>query len=490
MGATVCCCCPGSGSASAGARAAEEEDLLGAGSGSGPEAERSAAVVDGHGLAQGSEVPASPTSTPDETSPEAKKKSKGSVSALIADTRTSLGSIAVGTKASFGLIASEFGGLSTKETYSHLKEGLADAKLEAMKQLSDRMDMALSSSDDTAINALLDSAMASSVLGKGAPSPVRKAAQAVAKWQLAEAIQSENTKRLKGALVSAKRLHATDSPEFEEAVQKYKTVRKIPAGWDFSKMVMHRKGDKMVAKLELGDPAVLAKFQLLLDLTHRKVYTRDRKGEAVPERLELVRVAAVTNDDLWADYMARREAVRQELESDSSDIVHYDVATVAGSGAVHGNGESAESIARSLAMDFAEPLLSEINEVFLFHGTGAAAAEAITTNNFRINLAGSNTGTLYGRGLYLAENATKSDEYAAPLPNGERHLLLCRAVLGRVHYSAEVETDPRACEAACTTGKFHSILGDRKLCRGTFREFVIFDEEQIYANYVLTYRRR
>lgn len=68
-------------------------------------------------------------------------------------------------------------------------------------------------------------------------------------------------------------------------------------------------------------------------------------------------------------------------------------------------------------------------------------------------------------------------------------MLLCRVTLGRVVYSDTVETDPRACEDACVKGKFHSILGDRKKCRGTFREFVVFDEEQAYANYILAYRR-
>merc|ERR1712094_158231 len=51
------------------------------------------------------------------------------------------------------------------------------------------------------------------------------------------------------------------------------------------------------------------------------------------------------------------------------------------------------------------------------------------------------------------------------------------------------ETDPRQCEEACLRGKFHSVLGDRRKCRGTFREFVVFDEDQVYANYILAYTR-
>ncbi|CAK9018619.1 Poly [ADP-ribose] polymerase tankyrase (Poly ADP-ribose metabolism enzyme 5) (Protein poly-ADP-ribosyltransferase tankyrase) [Durusdinium trenchii] len=137
-------------------------------------------------------------------------------------------------------------------------------------------------------------------------------------------------------------------------------------------------------------------------------------------------------------------------------------------------GESAESIAFAMADAWERSARGrrcgsgssargagggEVNEVFLFHGTTESAAEKIKTHDFRtscpsrrtapvsparakrrkrvdrINLAGSNAGTLYGRGIYLAENATKSDEYTHPGPNGVRHLLLCRVTLGRVFYS-------------------------------------------------------
>merc|ERR1712079_775839 len=122
-------------------------------------------------------------------------------------------------------------------------------------------------------------------------------------------------------------------------------------------------------------------------------------------------------------------------------------------------------------------------------GTNTFAANKITTGNFKINLAGSNAGTLYGRGIYLAENASKSDEYTKPLQSGERHLLVCRAMLGRVYYTDEKQSNPRTCEDACLRGRFHSVLGDRKKCRGTFREFIVFDEEQVYPNYIISYRR-
>lgn len=149
-----------------------------------------------------------------------------------------------------------------------------------------------------------------------------------------------------------------------------------------------------------------------------------------------------------------------------------------------------QEIADSLAADFSEPLMPSVNEVFLFHGTSADAAAKITQSNYRVNFAGSHAGTLYGRGIYLAENSTKSDEYTRAVPSGERHLLLCRAILGRAFYLDTVDADPRECEAACLEADYHCVLGDRKKARGTFREFVVFDEDQVYPNYILTYRRK
>merc|ERR1712094_5690 len=53
-----------------------------------------------------------------------------------------------------------------------------------------------------------------------------------------------------------------------------------------------------------------------------------------------------------------------------------------------------------------------VNEWYLFHGTSQEAAAVICSKDFKINLAGDNTGTLYGRGSYFAESITKADEYA------------------------------------------------------------------------------
>ncbi|CAE7198349.1 unnamed protein product, partial [Symbiodinium pilosum] len=98
------------------------------------------------------------------------------------------------------------------------------------------------------------------------------------------------------------------------------------------------------------------------------------------------------------------------------------------------------------------------------------------------------TGTLYGRGTYLAESITKADEYAKAA-EGEYAMLLVRALGGRVRYCDEVEPDAEDLTRSCIEGPFDCVLGDRKKCRGTYREFVFFDTENLYPEYIVIYKR-
>lgn len=84
---------------------------------------------------------------------------------------------------------------------------------------------------------------------------------------------------------------------------------------------------------------------------------------------------------------------------------------------------------------------------------------------------------------------TKADEYASPNEYGEYALLLCRALGGKVRYTDAVEPDVEELLNDCTQGSFNCVLGDREKCRKTFREFVFFDSEAVYPEYVLMYTR-
>jgi len=129
-------------------------------------------------------------------------------------------------------------------------------------------------------------------------------------------------------------------------------------------------------------------------------------------------------------------------------------------------------------------------EGLLFHGTNPSSAISILKSGFRLNHAGKSTGTMFGYGIYLAECSSKSDEYAmddgANTYPGLRALLVCRCLVGNpyiVHKPGDYLGDAKAAGSDC-------ILGDRETVVNTYREYVFFDETQVYPEYVIIYKRQ
>jgi len=106
-----------------------------------------------------------------------------------------------------------------------------------------------------------------------------------------------------------------------------------------------------------------------------------------------------------------------------------------------------------------------------------------------MDLAGSATGTLYGKGTYFAESITKADEYAKEDEDGLCCVLVCRVACGRVLLNTEDAPDAAMLQQSVLWGAADSVLGSRDVAKNTFREFVTFDVDQVYVEYVLFYRR-
>merc|ERR1712187_596032 len=137
----------------------------------------------------------------------------------------------------------------------------------------------------------------------------------------------------------------------------------------------------------------------------------------------------------------------------------------------------------------------------------------IAENDFRLDLTGANAGTLYGKGIYLAENASKADEYGegpkgpageeleqgaeAPRPPPantvelirESYILVCRTTLGKVLYTDALKPDPDRLKQSCLKGDFDSVCGDRQKRNGTFREFIVYNDDHVYPEYIVKYER-
>mmetsp|Transcript_167379 Transcript_167379/g.296361 ORF Transcript_167379/g.296361 Transcript_167379/m.296361 type:complete len:517 (+) Transcript_167379:83-1633(+) len=227
-------------------------------------------------------------------------------------------------------------------------------------------------------------------------------------------------------------------------------------------------------RMLVSDDVLLAELQEFLDLSYRKIFTRDRKktgSNKVPSAFVLERVLRSENYKAWAAYYMKRRHIKSA--STGEGFVQFEART--------GKGKK---LCNRHHLD------DHCNEWLLFHGTNQKAAESICETGFTTKTAGSATGTLYGKGIYFAESITKADEYAREDDQGICCALVCRVVGGRVLYNHEAIPNAKKLQSAVHSGAYDSVLGDRENSKKkTFREFVMFDHDQVHVEYAIFYRR-
>jgi len=195
----------------------------------------------------------------------------------------------------------------------------------------------------------------------------------------------------------------------------------------------------------------------------------------LPTGYKVQRVLRVENARMWHRYEERMAAIHAKRSGKKLDQFDPPVLTA--------------NITKS-SEHLLSPLNKDLNEVYLFHGTTVNAAMRIAQADFNLQLAGSGNGTMYGNGLYLSENSTKADEYARDESKGDFHgvfaMIVARACMGKMYYTEQ--RDEQAFEEV-SSGQHDSCLGDRLKAAQTFREFVVYDADQVYPEYVIFYTR-
>lgn len=258
-----------------------------------------------------------------------------------------------------------------------------------------------------------------------------------------DATGADQVHAMRYALLCGKLLGCMETQAFDEAAAWYANCQGLPCLWDVRSMVASE-GYCMVFKAPVVSELLIALQQLLVD-TFNPMVTRDRVGE-LPEQISLKRATEVQNAENWAAYCAFKSTLLECSESLGYPMwCPGDIMTM-----------------HSSAVSSLPSLDPRVSEAWLFHGTSPTAAEAITSGDFRISLAGSNAGTLYGNGVYTAESCAKSDEYAArhETPHGRRFMILCRVLLGHMLEAKDASGDNAV--RACRESGCHSILGVRK----------------------------
>jgi hypothetical protein len=175
----------------------------------------------------------------------------------------------------------------------------------------------------------------------------------------------------------------------------------------------------------------------------------------------------IRNEDtaLWDKYAARRARVRQKRVPPFAHV-----------------GGLPETL-RLIDFSANTTLDRSVNEVWLFHGTSEEAALAIAKSDFRLPSGSGN----FGKGLYFAEKAEKSDNYAKANSSGEKVMMLCRVILGNMYEMAG--TDNKAENKVLGTD-YDSLLGISpswvKLPGA--REFLVYETDLVYPEYIMFYK--
>merc|ERR1712032_14471 len=202
---------------------------------------------------------------------------------------------------------------------------------------------------------------------------------------------------------------------FRGAIEAFRETRELPAGLtDDDILQVAKQGGQTVVRQQLESESLRDIFQQLFDMTHKKVRTKDRRSGDMPSRLVVKEVVVVRNMENLIEYTRRREDIRKQLAGKPGTLKLWDLdrPDVCKTFAKLPDGRQFHAAWREACELPGSALDTEVNEFYLFHGTGEKAASAITEGDFRMDLAGSNAGTLYGRGIYFSECSVKSDEYA------------------------------------------------------------------------------
>jgi ribosomal protein L33 len=279
-------------------------------------------------------------------------------------------------------------------------------------------------------------------------------------------------------------------PSVAGQVNAPRNFNEVPAYWNNGKQ--SNVADETFEQMTYCDPGTHKYFEEILRASYRDKVTQDRpcpKGTcprtcggcacfrpggaySIPKGFQVERVIRVEDSKMWSRYTMRRDEIRQKRVG-SIGLSRFKPPVFTGD--------------VSKYSDSFEPLDSQVNEIYLWHGTDVRAALNIMAEGFQVNRKGS---AMYGHGVYLAESSTKADEYSRDERNGYYRgvyaLLLCRVCMGRYYYTTERDV---YAGGRVSSGKYDSTCGDRARSADTFREFVVYDQDQIYPEYLVLYSR-
>ena len=129
----------------------------------------------------------------------------------------------------------------------------------------------------------------------------------------------------------------------------------------------------------------------------------------------------------------------------------------------------------------------EVKEMQLFHGTSdETAVQAIFRQNFDPRVSGKNA-TMYGKGAYFATDSSFSDRFTNRSGHTNRWMFLARVLVGRYVKGDRDYSRPPPLDPAKPHGDLYDCCVDNDQRPSIY---VIFESDQCYPEYVISYIRR
>ncbi|KAL8576367.1 hypothetical protein ACOMHN_048934 [Nucella lapillus] len=213
--------------------------------------------------------------------------------------------------------------------------------------------------------------------------------------------------------------------------------------------------------------------------------------------IKVLRVERVENPKLWRRYSQRREQLFTNL------LYHHTGQDPTTCTPVESLPKSSGQVQTTRRISQRSPLnrhvFRQVNEHYLFHGTKTDTLSKICSEGLDDRLTGK---AMLGRGVYMTESSTKADQYADPkgsrvAAGQELKILLVRVLLGEPYLlagDAEPFARPpcyfckkKAHDCGCKEPRcYDSVVFDSSKI---FREFVVYEGDVCYPEYVITYSR-
>lgn len=307
--------------------------------------------------------------------------------------------------------------------------------------------------------------------------------------------------------------------EKEEELQRSSRQQAMPAHWDASLHAQVSADQFVLAPIDqIGNSPLWEALQAFLQTNPAELSKgKDVRHYTGPyDRLRLACAWRLQHKGLWAKYAGGQQQVAADMRQLRKQRGGQDMAP----------GLPAATNRHAAALLHAEgkgmQLKPEVNETWLMHATHAGVLLDIISKGMNERFSGSNAGTAFGDGIYLAEDAGKNDQYGAPDAQYNRGSELHRRLYARTRHPGHVfylivartslgycartmSVKDRAVDVDTKEGLFpisyrelakvpwaspavnyHSLLG---LAYPRFREFITFHGEYTYPDYVLAYQR-